>query len=322
MTVMRSAVVALRSVGTVAVTMLLVLVTVFVMINAAPGDPVTLFVGVDASEEVVAQVQRDLGLDQPLAQRFLTSAGNILRGDFGVSLAYRQPVLDLIVSGLGATLLLVGSGFAASVVLGVGLGLVAGWRRGTLWDRAVNAYSYVFYSQPEFLTGVVIMIVFAAVLPFIPTSGMGTPGVSGWAAITDTARHLIAPTLALAFARSALYARIARISVIRVAEEDYVRTHRAYGFSERFILLRYALRNAILPIISTMGVELRYLFAGAVVVEVIYSWPGLGRLLFNAIIGRDYPLILGLFVVVSAITIAINLITDVLYGVLDPRIRR
>ncbi len=301
---------------------LLVLLTTFLLINLAPGDPAALLAGVEAPPDVVAGLRAELGLDRPLHERFVTYAGELLRGNLGQSTVYRgQGVTGLILGKLPATLVLMGAGYVFALVLGIALGTLGAARRGSGLDYGLTSLSLVFYSQPEFWTGIVFVLVFSVWLGWFPVSGFASPGLQGLDYAVDVLWHLALPALVLGLTRAALYSRIVRSSLVSVLAQDYVTTHRAYGFSESTVLNVYALRNAVLPLLTVMGLELRYMFAGAVVLEVVFSWPGIGRLLFDAIFGRDYALMLGLFFITSLVTVGINLLTDLAYYWLDPRIR-
>lgn len=301
--------------------LLFVVLTVFTLVHMAPGEPANLYLGLGASAEQVAAFNRQMGLDRPLPEQFFKLIGQLASGDLGNSLAYRMPVAQIIGHKLPATLLLMFTGYLFAVSVGVGAGILGAWRQDTPMETVVRVASGFVYAQPEFIVGIVILVLATAFLPSLPIVGMGTPGTTGWAAVRDTLLHLIGPALALGIVRAGIYARMTLAAMLTALNQDYVVTHRASGFSGRRIVLVYTLRNALLPIVTTIGIEIRFLFAGAVVTEVIFSWPGIGRLIFEGILNRDAPLIIGVFFVVAILTMLINLATDIVYTLLDPRVR-
>lgn len=298
-----------------------VVLTVFTLVHIAPGEPASLYLGLGATAEQVAQFNREMGFDRPLVEQFFSLTRQLLSGDLGMSLAYRVPVWDLIVQKLPATLLLMISGYLFAVIVGVSAGILGAWRQDTPVETTVRVASALIYAQPEFLVGIAVLVIATTFLPGLPVVGMNSPGVTGWAAVGDTLLHLIGPALALGIARAGVFARMTLAAMLTAQSQDYVVTHRAYGFSMSRIVLTYVLRNALLPIVTTIGIEIRFLFAGAVITEVIFSWPGIGRLIFDGILNRDAPLIIGVFFVVAILTMIINILTDLIYSLLDPRVR-
>lgn len=296
-----------------------VLVVGFALLNLAPGDPVTYILGDASNPQLVAQIRERLGLDAPLHVRFLTYVDGVIHGQLGRSIIYGRPVADMISSRVGATLLLFFSQFILSSVLGITLGTLAAYKKGSLLDKLVMAISISGYSVPVFWSGQLLLLLFALRLGWFPVFGMRSLG-SSLNPILDVAWHLVLPTLTLALLFSALIARLTRAAMVEALEEDYIITARAKGLSERKVL-RHALRNALLPVATILALNIGQAMAGAVLTETVYSWPGLGRLMYDGITSHDYPLVLGLFLVISLMVILANLLADVVYSRLDPRIR-
>jgi peptide/nickel transport system permease protein len=242
--------------------------------------------------------------------------------DFGVSHRVQRTVASLLVERLPATILLTGTAFAFALAAGVALGAIAARRVGTAADSVVTVLALTFYATPIFWVGLIFILVFAVWLGWLPALGMFTVGadLSGLAAVADVARHLLLPALTLGLFYMALYARLTRASMLEVASQDFVRTARAKGMREGPILRRHVLRNAILPVVGFAGVQAGQLVGGSILVETVFSWPGVGRLAFEALLARDYNLLLGVFIVTSAMAVAINLVTDIVVALVDPRI--
>lgn len=273
------------------------------------GDPVLLLVAPDATNEEIAAARHRLGFDQPLPLQYIQFLGRAVQGDFGNSLRYHQPGLLLVLERLPATLELTLFALGVSLAVSLPLGILAATRRGSLCDRASLAIAVAGQSLPVFLIGLLAILVFAVGLRLFPTAGRG--GLE----------HLVLPGVTLGLYSTARLTRLIRAGMLDVLGQDYVRTARSKGLGERAVTLRHALRNTLLSVITVAGLELGSLMGGAVVVETIFAWPGLGLLAVQAINSRDYPIILADVVVVGAMIIAINLVVDLLYGTLDPRIR-
>jgi peptide/nickel transport system permease protein len=295
----------------------------FILVNLAPGDPTTFLIGDSGDVELVAQVRERLGIDAPLHVRYATYIGGIFQGQLGQSYAYGRPVSDLILDRLPATLLLFGSQFVIASLLGIAAGAYAAYHKGSLIDRTVIASSVVWYAIPVFWSGQLLLIFFSLRLGWFPSHGMRSlvpePGL--WNTVVDYARHLFLPALTLALLNMALVARMARASMIEMLHEDFILTAHAKGMDDRRVVIRHALRNALLPVVTVLGLALGRMMSGSVLVETVFSWPGLGRLMYDSILMRDYPVILGLFLVISVMVIVANLLTDLLYSYLDPRVR-
>ena len=300
------------------------LVLGFAIIQLAPGDPVQVLVGdYPAPPDYVKQVRERFGLDQPRSIQFARYAGQVLRGNLGYSFFYNEPVLDLLAGRLGATLLLMSSALVISSVAGVGLGIACGRRPGSKTDHVLLVVGLVGYSLPVFWLGQLLLMGLALKLDLFPTQGMRGVlfGVGSIGRALDVLHHLALPALTLGTRYLALNVRLMRASLVEVGGQDYLRTARAKGLSERVVIYKHAVRNALLPVVTMIGLNVGHLVAGAVLTETVFAWPGLGRLIYDAILHRDYPVMLGGLLVVSACVVVGNLLADLAYAVIDPRIR-
>ncbi|HSU05457.1 MAG TPA: ABC transporter permease [Acetobacteraceae bacterium] len=306
-----------RRVAATLIVMAVVGVFIFLLLHIAPGDPAAVIAGDNATPAQIAAIRHQLGLDLPLPVQFAHWSWRLLHGNFGISIFSQAPVLTLIEQRLPATvsLTLLTIGFAA--VLAVGAGVLAAWRAGGLLDRALMAFSALGFSVPVFVVGYLFIYVFAIQLAWLPVQGYVPLAGGFWPWFS----HLIMPALALGMAYVALIARITRASMLEVLSEDYIRTARAKGASTRSMLLHHALKNAGVPIITVIGIGVALLISGVVITETVFNIPGLGRLTVDAITNRDYPIIQGVIVVFSGAYVLINLGVDLLYTVIDPRIR-
>jgi peptide/nickel transport system permease protein len=300
------------------------LVLGFTIIQLAPGDPVQVLVGdYPAPPDYVRQVRERFGLDRPRSVQFARYVGEVLRGNLGYSFFYNEPVLDLLAGRLPATLLLMGSALALSSVAGIGLGIACGRRPGSAADHALLVLGLVGYSLPVFWLGQLLLMGLALELDLFPTQGMRGVlfGIGPVGRGLDVLHHLALPALTLGTRYLALNVRLLRTSLVEAGGQDYLRTARAKGLSERVVIYKHALRNALLPVVTMMGLNVGHLVAGAVLTETVFAWPGLGRLIFDAILHRDYPVMLGGLLVVSACVVVGNLLADLAYAAIDPRIR-
>ncbi len=304
--------------------LLLIAVMNFLLIRAAPGDPASLLAGESgaADEVFMQQLRQRFDLDKPLPTQLLTYLGKLAQGDLGVSYRQQQPVLDLILERLAATLLLTGSAFLLSLALGVTLGVWASTRVGTWKDSAISVLSTLFYATPLYWLALLAVLVFAVWLPWLPAFGYQSVGAGyqGLARMLDIAHHLVLPTLVLSMYYMAIYARMTRASMLEVANQDFVKTARAKGLSPGRVLRAHVLRNALLPVVTLAGLQAGAMVGGAVLIEMVFAWPGIGRLLFEALVQRDYSLLLGTFLVTAALAVSFNVITDLVYTLVDPRI--
>ena len=295
----------------------------FFIIHAAPGDPIRLLAGTDTpSPEMVEALTEKYGLDQDLHIQFIRYVGNLLKGDMGTSIYTNEPVAKEIMDRLLPTILLALTASLTALILGTLLGIFCARHVGSKLDMALGSVSYLFDSTPSFWLGLMLILVFASTLRILPTAGMVDLRAShtGFAYVLDVAKHLILPGLSLSLTLIPYYFRIARSSVIQVMNEDFITTLRATGAPENFIFNRYVFRNAILPTVTIFGIQLAFLITGASIVEIVFSWPGLGSFMMTAISRRDYPLLMGIYLVMSICVAVMMIVVDVLYSVLDPRI--
>ncbi|MCV0403723.1 MAG: ABC transporter permease [Chloroflexi bacterium] len=299
-----------------------ILLVGFLLIELAPGDPVLALAGESGDEAFYADVRARFGLDRPVAERFATYATNVLRGDLGISYVQGRPVVDIIGERIWPTLLLTGVALVLSTVVGIALGAFAATRRRTATDVGIQIATLTIDAAPIFWVGQLAILAFALYLGVLPVQGMSSAvepdGVL--AGILDLGRHLLLPAAVLAIGQIAVVARMARIGFIEELSQDYVRTARAKGLAEHRVVLGHAMRRAVIPVATVIGGRLGHLVSGAVIVEIIFGWPGLGRMLVIAMQTRDMPIIMGMFLVVSFSVIIANFITDLSYGWLDPRI--
>ena len=290
-------------------TLLIVAVLVFLFVHLLPGDPARLMAGQDADASVVALVRQDLGLDKPLYQQFLTFFGNALTGDFGHSMVSKRPVIDEISSRFMPTFWLTLTSMVWSVIFGLVIGVVSAVWRNRWPDRLGMALAVSGISFPAFALGMLMMQVFSVELGWLPTVG------------ADTWQHYILPSITLGAAVAAIMARFTRASFVEVMQEDYMRTARAKGVHEGFVVVKHGLRNAMIPVVTMMGLQFGFLLGGSIVVEKVFNWPGLGRLLVDSVEMRDYPVIQAEVLLFSLEFILINLLVDMLYAVINPSIR-
>ena len=281
----------------------------FGLFQLIPGDPALVLAGEEATEETLARIRQEYGLDRPLPVQFAVYLGNAVRGNLGISIQSRQPVATLIRQRFPFTLKLAFLAILVSAALGVVAGVVAATRRNSPVDVAALLGSLVGISMPIFWLGLLAILVFAVRLRWLPAGGTGT------------AAHLVLPALVLGAASAAVIARMTRASMLEVLRQDYVRTARAKGVSGRAVVFRHALKNALIPILTVFGLEFGYNLGGAVLTETVFSLPGVGRLIVEGIFARDYPVVQGAMLVVATTFVLVNLLTDVAYALVDPRIR-
>lgn len=295
----------------------IVTVIVFLLLRLSPGDPAVMIAGGNATEEQLQALREAMGLNRPLLQQLLIWLQQVLTGNLGTSLISGLPVMDMVADRFGPTLALGLSTIVLAVVVAIPLGVVAAWRRGKPLDRLIMAGSVVGFSVPVFIIGYVLILVFARILNILPVQGYQPPS----AGFVEFARRLVLPTVTLSFPYIALIARIVRTNVIEVMNEDYIRTARSKGLTERGVLVHHALGNAAVPIVTIIGVSITMLIGGVVVTESVFNIPGLGRLVLEAVLARDYTVIQSLILLFSVLYVLINLGVDMLYGFFDPRIR-
>ncbi|HUG84421.1 MAG TPA: ABC transporter permease [Euzebya sp.] len=295
----------------------------FLLIHLAPGDPVVALAGESGDAAYYEFMRAKFGLDEPLQVQLVTYAGNVVRGDLGTSYIHGRPALDVILERLGPTLLLTGTALIVSSAAGIVVGVIAARRAGGVLDASMTAAILTVYAAPVFWIGQLALLTLALRTDLFPAQGMTSAGsdATGLAALRDVARHLVLPAAVLASSEIAAVARLTRLGVRDELETDHIRTARAKGVRTQAVLVRHALRRPLLPVVTVIGGRVGHLLAGAVVVEIVFSWPGLGRLLVSSVQARDSPIVLGVFLFVAFGVVLANLATDLLYGWLDPRIR-
>lgn len=290
---------------------------VFLLLRLTPGDPAAVIAGDTATPEQIERIRISLGLNEPLYQQFFTWIGRLLHGDFGVSLISNVPVITMIGNRIEPTIAIALSTIIFTVIVAVPLGVIAAWKHGSWIDRFVMALSVIGFSVPVFVIGYVLIQVFAIDLRWLPVQGYRSLA-RGFGPFVE---RIALPTLALSFIYIALIARMTRAAMLDVLDEDYIRTARAKGIAERGVLLRHALRNAAVPVITVIGTGFALLISGVVVTETVFNLPGIGRLTVDAVLARDYPVIQAMILLTSGIYVGVNLLIDLSYTLLDPRIR-
>jgi peptide/nickel transport system permease protein len=309
--------VILRRVLATVPVMAVVAVVVFLLLRVTPGDPAAVLAGDNATLEQIERIRINLGLDRPIHEQFVGWVLRLAKGDLGTSIFTQLPVTTLIGQRVEPTLMLALTTVTFSVLIAVPLGVLAAWKAGTWIDRLIMVVAVVTFSFPVFVLGYILIYQFGISLRWLPTQGYRSPFDDVWGFV----RHMTLPTVALSSIYIALITRITRASVLETLNEDYIRTARAKGQTETKVLFRHALKNAAVPIVTIIGIGIALVIGGAVVTETVFNLPGLGRLVVDAILRRDYPIIQGLILVFSSVYILINLLVDILYTLLDPRIR-
>ncbi len=325
-----------RLVGTIPV-MVLISLLVFLLIQAAPGDPTLMLLGEDSTAEDIAEARERWGLDQPVYVQYVKFFMSAAQGNLGRSFKYDEPVLDVIINRIPATLELAAASVIIAVIFAIPLGVWAAAKPNSWVDNTGTTFGLFGISMPSFWFGIMLILLFAGILNILPSAGRDTYGIAGpritgfyildsaiegnWAGVRDGAEHVFLPALALGSNMLGILMRVTRSSVLEVMHEEYVTTARAKGLEERKVLWRHVVRNALIPVITVVGLELGTLLSGSIIVETVFSWPGSGSLLIIALNARDHPLVTGLVLVYTAAFVAINFLIDVLYAVIDPRIR-
>ncbi|WPB55147.1 ABC transporter permease [Xylophilus sp. GOD-11R] len=304
--------------------LLLIATANFMLVHSAPGDPVSIMAGeAGASDpQFVAQLRAQFGLDKSLPEQLGAYLKHVVQLDLGYSYRQQQPVVQLILDRLPATLLLTGSAFVLSLIFGVGLGALASRHVGTWIDSVITVVALIFYATPLYWLAMMAVLVFTVQLDLLPAFGYFTVGADlhGFARVLDIAQHLLLPALTLALFYMAVYARMTRASMLEVAQMDFIKTARAKGVRPARIQRNHILRNALLPVVTLAGIQAGGMIGGAVLTETVFAWPGIGRLMFDALLQRDYNLLLGCFLFTAAMAVLFNLITDLVYTLVDPRI--
>jgi peptide/nickel transport system permease protein len=282
---------------------------IFIIVRVAPGDPAAMLLGPDADQAQIDQLTRTLGLDRPLFVQYLDYLGHVVRFDFGQSYRLGRPAMDAVLDRLPATIDLTLTATLIAVVLGLLLGIVAGGRPGGVVDRVVSAATIALQSFPTFWVGIMLILLFSLALRMLPSAGVGTPA------------HLVLPSVTLSLAFIAIVARVTRSSVAESMGEQYVQTARSKGLTEPQVLVGHVLRNSLIPVVTVVGLHVGQLMGGVVIVENVFAWPGLGSLVVDAVANRDYAIVQAVTLLIAAIVTVLNLVADLLYTRLDPRIR-
>src|SRR3984893_15322665 len=299
----------LRRLWQSALTLLGVSLLVFVVLRVLPGDPAKMLLPDGAPQSAVDELNRQLGLQEPLHVQYGIFIRSVVRGDFGQSFQYRAPALRVVTERIAATAELALAALILTVAIGVSLGILAAVRRGTRYDYASTFLAVLGQSLPNFWLGIMLILLFGVALRWLPTSGF-----ESW-------RHIVLPAITLAAFPTALVARLTRSSMLEILGRDFIRTGRAKGLAERAVILRHALRNAAVPLLTVLGLQIGTLLGGAVITESVFAWPGMGKLVVDAIFFRDFPVVQTVLILSATIFVVINLLVDLLYTVIDPRIR-
>jgi peptide/nickel transport system permease protein len=301
-----------------------VIVFNFFLIHLAPGDPIQALVGeFPAPESYIVEMRKAFGLDQPVYIQLLLYIKNVLAGDLGFSFYYRQPVLTVILDRVPATLQLMVPALLFSAAVGIVLGVLSARKPYSLADNIISVFSLFGYCVPAFWLGQMLMAAFAIELGWLPSQGMKTVGadLEGVSLIIDRTAHLVLPFAALAIRHLAVNARMMRSSMLEVAYEDFVTVARAKGLDEKAVIAHHMVPNALMPVVTIIGVDVGFLFTGSVLVESVFGWPGIGRLMYESIVKRDYPVLMGDFLITTVLVVVVNLIVDLIYLWLDPRVK-
>ncbi|MGE0733853.1 MAG: ABC transporter permease [Alphaproteobacteria bacterium] len=313
-----------RRLAQAALVVLCVIILTFVLLHLMPGDIVDVLAGEASATDIgyLQDLRQKFGLDRPFLEQLGIFVWRMVQFDLGHSFRHNMPVFDLIADRLPATLLLLLTAIVLAIALGVVLGVTAARRIGTPIDAAISVLSILFYATPVFWIGLMLIVLFTVTLQWLPSSGMTTIGANNGSMdyLVDVARHLVMPAVTLALFYVALYTRIMRASMLEVLRLDYIRAARALGLPSRRVAFQHALPNAILPMITLVGVQVGHLLGGAILVETVFGWPGIGRLAFEAVFQRDLNLLLGILFFSALLVVAINLLIDLLYAWIDPRI--
>jgi ABC-type dipeptide/oligopeptide/nickel transport system permease component len=293
---------------------------VFAVMHLAPGDPAAIMLGAQATREDVERLRRELGLDQPLVVQYARWLGRVVQGDLGRSIPLGREVLPEVLTRFKATLILTGGALLVALLIGVPAGIASATRQYSWLDRVSMAVAVTGVSLPVFWTGIMLIIVFALTLRWLPSSGMYSP-YGGDRDLADLLWHLILPAVTLGTASAAALARMTRSSVLEIVRQDFVRSARAKGLAERAVVGRHVLKNAVNPVVTVLGIQVGTLLGGAILTETVFSWPGLGSMMVRAIQARDYPLVQGGVLLIATTFVVVNLFVDLLYAIFDPRIR-
>ena len=314
-----------RKLAILALTLLAVATFNFILFRVLPGNPIQLQARAgNLSPDAIARLREIYGLDQPLVSQFFIYLRDVFTGQFGMSITYQRPVIDVLAERMFNTLILLAAATVLVVVLGIGLGIVAAARHGSRVDSSTVVGALILWSLPTFWTGLILIFVFGVFLHVLPVAGTSTPGLSSTSplgSVADLVRHLILPTITLALVDIGQFVLITRSSLVDVLTEDYILTAKAKGLSRRLVVWRHGVRNALLPVVTTTALYVGLTIGGAIQVETVFSWPGMGQLMYDAVLRRDYPILEASFFMFAVVVIAANLVSDLLYQILDPRVR-
>lgn len=315
---------AIRKAIAAIITIFAIVCVNFAIFRMVPGDPIRMmFRDPRVTAEQMQLVREKFGLDKPLWGQFVSYLRELFQGNLGISFWQRRPVLEVIADRIPQTLLLVVTALVLAVIIGTILGAIAGWKSGTKFDSFILTISLAMYSIPAFSLGIILLLVFAFQLSIFPFGGISTPasGLTGFGYWKDVLWHMVLPAIAIIFWYIGEYVLLTRSSMMDVLDQDYITTARAKGLKESAVLKDHALRNALLPVVTITGVNLAFAVAGIIEVETVFSWPGVGRLMYDAVMKRDYPLLQGTFLVFAVAVVLANLVVDLIYGYIDPRIK-
>lgn len=291
---------------------------VFMTLHLAPGDPVKIILGPRATQQAIERLRHELGLDRPFLIQYFVWIGRVLKGDWGRSIQLRREVLPLVLSRFAYTAMLAFTAVFLASVGGIAAGLGAAFKLQSVWDRLFTFFAIVGFSIPVFWLGLILQLIFGLKLNIFPVTGVVSPSGGG---PLDVLYHLVLPSIALAAEPMALIGRMTRSSLLEVLQEDYIKAARAKGLSEGAVLAKHALKSAFIPVLTVIGMQLGFALAGSVFVEVIFSWPGIGALMVNAILARDFPLVQGAILIVAVSYVMVNLVVDLLYAYINPAIK-
>ncbi|MGG7165741.1 ABC transporter permease [Clostridium ihumii] len=298
-------------------------VIIFSLVHMQPGNPYTSMIDPTVPPEVIKEMLTKIGYYDPIHIKYIKWISRALRGDLGYSIQYGQPVLQVINSRIWNTVLLSSFALIISTILGIIIGIISAIKKNTLFDYVTTVFSFIGISIPAFFFGLLLIKIFAFDFPILPVSGMKTLGedYTGIKNALDVLKHMILPGLVLALLQSAAFVRYTRSSMLEVLDKDYIRTAKAKGLTKKKSILKHGVKNALIPLVTIICMQIPFIFSGALLTETIFVWPGIGRLNYDAVLNRDYPLIMGILMILSIIILLSNLLADILYAVIDPRIK-